>query len=84
MMCAQNFRATDTEENHQDYDDDFVDNAANDDSEKKCANIFDDDDGDYGEKKGANEAPTSFPPNKLVGAEKHLGPSDRPDQTRLQ
>jgi len=64
---------------------------------KQSAHIFDDDDDEKndddgggddvegdGEKKGANEAPTSFPPNKLVGAEKHLWPSDRPDQARLQ
>ena len=47
-------------------------------------NDDDDDEDDGDQKKGANEAPTSFPPNKLVGAEKHLWPSDRPDQARLQ
>ena len=46
-------------------------------------NDDDDDDDDDDEKKGANEAPTSFPPNKLVGAEKHLWPSDRPDPTAM-
>ena len=59
MMCAQNFCARDTEENHQDYDDDHVGNTANgDDDVINDNNYLDNAANDDSEKKCANEAPT--------------------------